>query len=86
MLYQLSWLTFALITGILISLGLLGLCFSPSVPVKPARVAAIVISILILLTGGFFFYEWKSQETAIRALTGQMEQAFQTYLEKNQKK
>jgi len=85
MLYEVFWLVFALIVGILMSLGLLGLIFSPSISVKPARITGIILSGLILLTGIYFSYQWSVEKKGIQTLTGQIEQAIRVYLEKNKK-
>lgn len=85
MLYEVFWLVFALIVGILMSLGLLGLIFSPSIPVKPVRITGIILSGLILLTGIYFSYQWNVEKKGIQNLTGHFEQAIKVYLEKNKK-
>ncbi len=85
MLYQVSWLVFSVLVGILAALGLLGILFSPSIPSKPARIGAVIVSILVLLAGSFFSYQWNYEKKDIRALTRQAEQAMEVYLEKNQK-
>jgi hypothetical protein len=85
MAYEAFWLVFALNVGILMSVGILGLIFSPSISAKPAKVAAILISCLILLTGIYFSYRWNEEKEGIRGLAGQMEQAIRIYLEKNKK-
>ncbi len=85
MLYQISWLFFSVTVGILAALGFLGILFSPAVPSKPARFAAVAISVLILLAGFFFSYQWYCERKDIRALTLQVEKAIQVYIEKNPK-
>jgi hypothetical protein len=85
MLYETFWLVFALNVGILMSVGILGLILSPSIPAKPAKVTAILISCLILLSGIYFSYRWNEEKAGIRTLAGQMEQAIKIYLEKNKK-
>jgi hypothetical protein len=85
MLYEAFWLVFTLNVGILMSVGILGLIFSPSISSKLARMTAIIISGLILLTGIYFSYRWNGEKNGIRTLAGQMEQAIKIYLEKNKK-
>jgi hypothetical protein len=51
MLYEILWLFFALIVGILMSVGLLGIIFSLSISIKPVKITVIILSALILLTG-----------------------------------
>ena len=51
MLYEIFWLFFALIVGILMSVGLWGIIFSLSISIKPVKITVIILSALILLTG-----------------------------------
>ena len=85
MLYEIFWLFFALIVGILMSVGLWGIIFSLSISIKPVKITVIIISALILLTGIYFCYRWNVEKKGIQALTGQMEQTIKTYLEKSKK-
>jgi uncharacterized membrane protein len=85
MLYEIFWLVFALMVGILVSLGLLGLIFSPSLSIKPIKITGIVISGLILFTGIYFSYRWNVEKKGIQTLIGQIEQTIKTYQEKNKK-
>ena len=85
MLYEISWLIFALIVAILMSIGLLGLIFFPSIPAKPIRAVALILSILILLSGIYFSYRWNAEKRGIQALTGQVEQVLKKYLDKHKK-
>ncbi len=62
MLYETVWLFFAIAVGILISIGLLGLIFSPSIPPPILKVMAVIISVLIILTGIYFSYQWSAQK------------------------
>ena len=80
MLYETVWLFFALGVGILISLGLLGLIFSPAIPPRILKVMAMMISVLIILTGIYFSYQWTAQRKGIQVLTQQAEEAIKQYL------
>jgi len=86
MLYETVWLFFALGVGILISLGLLGLIFSPAIPPRILKVMAMMISVLIILTGIYFSYQWTAQRKGIQVLTQQAEEAIKQYLSTHQKK
>jgi cytochrome c biogenesis protein CcdA len=80
MLYEIVWLFFALGVGILISIGLLGLIFSPAIPPRILKVIAIILSLLIILSGIYFSSLWSVQKNEIRVLTQQAEEAMKHYL------
>jgi len=84
--YETVWLFFALGVGILISLGLLGLIFSPAIPPRILKVMAMIISVLIILSGIYFSYQWSAQKKGIQVLTQQAEEALKQYLATHQKK
>jgi disulfide bond formation protein DsbB len=84
--YETVWLFFALGVGILISLGLLGLIFSPAIPPRILKVMAMLISVLIILTGIYFSYQWSAQKNGIQVLTQQAEEAIKQYLATHPKK
>jgi cytochrome c biogenesis protein CcdA len=86
MLYDTVWLFFALVVGILISIGLLGLIFSAAIPPWVLKVIAIIISVLIILSGIYFSSLWRAQEKEIRVLTQQAEEAIKQYLISHPKK
>mgnify|MGYP006267888449 CR=1 FL=1 len=86
MLYETVWLFFALGVGILISIGLLGLIFSPAVPPRVLKVMAVMISLLIILTGIYFSYQWRAQRKGIQALAQEAEEAIKQYLAAHPKK
>ena len=86
MLYETVWLFFALGVGVLISIGLLGLIFSPAIPPRIFKVMAVIISVLIVLNGIYFSYQWSVQKKGIRVLTQQAEEAIQQYLAAHPKK
>jgi disulfide bond formation protein DsbB len=86
MLYETVWLFFALGVGILISIGLLGLIFSPAIPPRILRAMAAMISVLIILTGIYFSYQWSAQRKGIQVLAQQAEEAIKQYLAAHPKK
>jgi disulfide bond formation protein DsbB len=86
MLYETVWLLFALGVGVLISIGLLGLIFSPALPPRVLKVMAAMISILIILTGIYFSSQWSAQKNEIRVLTQQAEETIKQYLATHPKK
>jgi len=86
MLYETVWLFFALAAGILISIGFLGLIFSPTIPPRILKVVAVMISVLIILTGIYFSSQWSARKKEIRVLTQQAEEAIKQYLAAHPKK
>jgi disulfide bond formation protein DsbB len=86
MLYEAVWLFFALGVGILISIGLLGLIFSPAIPPRILKAMAVMISVLIILTGIYFSYQWSAQRKGIQVLTQQAEETIKQYLAAHPKK
>ena len=86
MLYEAVWLFFALGVGILISIGLLGLIFSPAIPPRILKAMAVMISVLIILTGIYFSYQWSAQRKGIQVLTQQAEETIKQYLVAHPKK
>jgi membrane-bound ClpP family serine protease len=86
MLYETVWLFFALGVGVLISIGLLGLIFSLAIPSRILKVMAVMISVLIILNGIYFSYQWSAQKKGIRVLSQQAEEAIKQYLATHPKK
>ena len=86
MLYETVWLFFALGVGILISIGLLGLIFSPAIPPRILKAMAAMISVLIILTGIYFSSQWSAQRKGIQVLTQQAEETIKQYLAAHPKK
>ena len=86
MLYETVWLFFALGAGVLISIGFLGLILSPAIPARILKVMAVMVSLLIILTGVYFSSLWSAQKKEIRVLTQQAEEALKQYLATHQKK
>ena len=85
MLYETVWLFFALGVGILISIGLLGLIFSPSIPPPILRAMAMIISV-----GHsdryLFLLPVERRKKGIQVLTQQAEETIKQYLATHQKK
>jgi cytochrome c biogenesis protein CcdA len=86
MLYEIVWLFFALGVGILISIGVLGLIFSPAIPPRILKVMAIILSLLIILSGISFSSMWNVRKNETRVLTQQAEEAIKQYLASHPKK
>jgi hypothetical protein len=86
MLYETVWLFFALGVGILISIGLLGLIFSPALPPRILKAMAVMLSVLIILTGIYFSSQWSAQKKGIQVLTQQAEETIKQYLAAHPKK
>jgi hypothetical protein len=86
MLYETVWLFFALAAGILITIGFLGLIFSPAIPPRILKVMAVMISVLIILTGIYFCSQWSAQKKEIQVFTQQAEEAIKQYLAAHPKK
>jgi disulfide bond formation protein DsbB len=86
MLYESVWLFFALGVGILTSIGLLGLIFSPAVPPRILKAIAVMISVLIILTGIYFSYQWRAQRKGIQVLSQQAEETIKQYSAAHPKK
>ncbi|MCJ7783420.1 MAG: hypothetical protein MUP41_05765 [Desulfobacterales bacterium] len=86
MLYETVWLFFALGAGVLISIGFLGLVFSPAIPPRILKVMAVMISLLIILTGIYFSSQWSAQKKEIRVWTQQVEETIKQYLATHPKK
>ena len=86
MLYETVWLFFALGVGILISIGLLGLIFSPAIPPRILKAMAVMLSVLIILTGIYFSSQWSAQRKGIQVLTQQAEETIKQYLAAHPKK
>ena len=86
MLYEIVWLFFVLGVGVLISIGLLGLILSPAIPPRILKVIAIIISMLIILSGISFSFQWSVRRTGIQVLAQQTEEAIKQYLAAHPKK
>jgi len=86
MLYEIVWLFFALGAGVLISIGFLGLILSPAIPPRIFKVMAVMVSLLIILTGIYFSSLWSAQKKEIRVLAQQAEETMKQYLATHPKK
>jgi len=86
MLYETVWLFFALGAGVLISIGFLGLILSPAIPTRILKVMAVMVSLLIILTGVYFSSQWSAQKKEIRVWTQQVEETIKQYLATHPKK
>jgi hypothetical protein len=86
MLYETVWLFFALGAGVLISIGFLGLILSPAIPPRILKVMAVMVSLLIILTGIYFSSQWSAQRKGIQVLTQQAEETIKQYLAAHPKK
>ncbi len=86
MLYEIVWLFFTLVVGILISIGLLGFIFSAAIPPRVLRMIAMFISLLIILSGIYFSYLWRVEKKEIQVFTQQAEEAIKQYLISHPKK
>jgi len=58
MLYEMFWLFYALMIVILVSVGLWGIFFFASIPARRIKVTALVLSVIIILAGLYFSYQW----------------------------
>ena len=85
MLYEIFWLFYALGIAILVSIGLWGIFFFASIPALRTKVAALVLSIIIILTGVYFSCQWNAEKKRIRIFTQQVEETINQYLATHKK-
>ena len=85
MVYETVWFFFALGMGIFLSIGLLGLIYSPSIPKRTFREVAAILSVLIIFAGAYFSYKWYSEKKEIQGMTQQVEEALKQYLTTHKK-
>jgi phosphotransferase system glucose/maltose/N-acetylglucosamine-specific IIC component len=85
MLYDTFWLFYALGVAILISIGLLGIISLQSTPAPRTKVVAMVLSIIIVLAGLYFSYQWNIGKKEIRIFTQEAEEAIKQYLATHKK-
>jgi hypothetical protein len=64
----------------------LGLILSPAIPPRILKVIAVILSLLIILSGIYFSSLWSIQKNEIRVLTRQAEEAIKQYLTSHPKK
>ena len=80
MLYEIFWLFYALGIVILLSLGLWGIFLFASIPAPKTKVTALILSIIVLLVGLYFSYQWNVEKKRIRIFTEQVEETVNKYL------
>jgi uncharacterized protein YacL len=80
MLYEIFWLFYALGIVILISIGLWGIFFLQSIPAPRTKLMAVVLSVIIILAGSYFSYQWNIKKREIRIFTQQVEESIKQYL------
>ncbi len=80
MLHEIFWMFYALGIVIIMSIGLLGIFFLQSVPGPRTRLMAVVLCIIIILTGLYFSYKWNIQKKNIRIFTQKVEETMEQYL------
>jgi phosphotransferase system glucose/maltose/N-acetylglucosamine-specific IIC component len=85
MLYEIVWLVFALMITIILSIGLLGLFLSSSIPGLKLRPLPIIISVLIILTAIYFSFHWTIDKRKIQTWSQEAEQVIKKYLETHKK-
>jgi len=85
MLYEIFWLFFALGVVILLSVGLWGIFFFASIPAPRIKVMALVLSVIIILVGLYFSYQWNGEKKRIRIFTQQVEETINKYLDTHKK-
>ncbi|MDH4267355.1 MAG: hypothetical protein OEW45_17115 [Deltaproteobacteria bacterium] len=83
MVYETVWFFFALGIAIFLSIGLLGLLFSPAIPGRTLKEVAAILSVLIIFAGAYFSYKWYSEKKGIQGMTQQVEEALHKYLSSN---
>jgi predicted transporter len=85
MLYQLFWLFYALGIVTLISIGILGIFFFLSMPAPRTKVIAVILSVIIILAGLYFSYQWNVEKKEIQLFTQQVEETINQYLAAHKK-
>jgi len=70
---------------ILVSVGLLGIFFFASISVPRIKVTALVLSVIIVLAGLYFSYQWNVEKRKIRIFTQQVEETINKYLDTHKK-
>ena len=66
MLYEMFWLFYALMIVILVSVGLWGIFFFALIPARRIKVTALVLSVIIILAGLYFSYQWNLEKKKIQ--------------------
>ena len=83
MLYEIFWLFYALGIVILISIGLWSIFFLQSIPAPRTKLMALVLSVIIILAGSYFSYQWNIKKRETRIFTQQVEESIKQYLAKH---
>jgi len=83
MLYEIFWLFYALGIVILISIGLWSIFFLQSIPAPRTKLMALVLSVIIILAGSYFSYQWNIKKRETRIFTQQVEESIKQYLVKH---
>jgi hypothetical protein len=85
MLYEIFWLFYALGIAILVTLGLWGIFLLTSIPTHRTKVTALILSILVILAGLYFSYQWNVEKKRIRIFTEQVQETLSKYLATHKK-
>ena len=85
MLYEIFWLFYALGIVILVSVGLWGIFLFTSIPAPRTKVTALILSVIIILAGLYFSYQWNAEKKRIRIFTQQVEETINQYLATHKK-
>lgn len=85
MLYEIFWLFYALGIVILVSVGFLGIFFFASIPAPRIKVTALILSVIIILAGLYFSFQWNAEKKRIRIFTQQVEETINKYLATHKK-
>jgi len=85
MLYEIFWLFYALGIVILVSVGLWGIFFFASIPAPRTKVMVLILSVIIILAGSYFSYQWNAEKKRIRIFTQQVEETINQYLATHKK-
>ena len=72
MLYEMFWLFYALMIVILVSVGLWGIFFFASIPARRIKVTALVLSVIIILAGLYFSYQWNLEKKGSKYLLSRL--------------
>jgi len=84
MLYEIFWLFYALGIVILLSLGLWGIFICVDHRTQN-KVTALILSIIVILVGLYFSFQWNIEKKRIRIFTEQVEETVNKYLATHKK-
>ena len=85
MLYDIFWVFYALGIAILISIGILGILFSLSIPSPRKKVMGMGLSIAIILAALGSSYQWNVKKEGIRTFAEQAMEIIKQYLAKHKR-